>query len=513
MFGGEFYDGRRVNVFSDLLIFQCKDNQWFRLESPNCPPPRSGHQSVYVKSTSTPASLWIFGGEFASPSQTRFYHYSDLWCLNLRSRKWEQINAAGPCARSGHRMLTWKTYLILFGGFSDSGSKTTYFDDVWQFDLINLQWTRLTLTGNVPSPRSAALFFTGTDQRHLFIVGGYSKSYVTRDLEKGIVYSDVVRLTFEKNAPVLCSSMRASGVRPKPPRISMSGVHVGGNRALLFGGVHDVESEDGEKMSSYFHDDLFLLDFDKARWHAFTFCVEKNPDSRYPASSVSKSMDISNETAGGSACDFLSNGMVKIAVEESRAKPLQQKVCKSTNPSPRASAGMALIGSTLYLYGGVFEVGDRKVTLDDFYKLDISHPVSWECLYPGTQENQEWYESESDDDDVEEEAEDDDDTGDSSESETMEVDGESSDDSEDSIIEGAPTPEKFETFSAYWKRTTDFWCELVVKSVNAEVGDSSNPCDKSITENPMVTNLARKLSKDFYQSHCRSLKKAVKACT
>lgn len=55
---------------------------------------------------------------------------------------------------------------------------------------------------------------------------------------------------------------------------------------------------------------------------------------------------------------------------------------------PRSSAGMALLGSILYLYGGVFEVGDRKITLDDFYCLDLSQPISWKCLFSGTQDNQ-----------------------------------------------------------------------------------------------------------------------------
>lgn len=32
-------------------------------------------------------------------------------------------------ARSGHRMAMWKNYLVLFGGFIDTGARTTYLDD------------------------------------------------------------------------------------------------------------------------------------------------------------------------------------------------------------------------------------------------------------------------------------------------------------------------------------------------------------------------------------------------
>ncbi|VDQ08987.1 unnamed protein product [Trichobilharzia regenti] len=227
----------------------------------------------------------------------------------------------------------------------------------------------------------------------MFIVGGYSKSAITRDQEKGIVHSDVVRLTFERNSPVACSVIRSSGTRPKPPRISMSGVHIGGNRAFIFGGVHDVESEDGEKMNSYFHNDLFLLDLEKAKWRTFSLCVEKAEHSASlckfdVVKSLAERLEYPNESANSTPLDSLSRKLVEVAVGEASVKLPRGSASTCICPSPRASAGLALVGSNLYLYGGVFEVGDRKVTLDDFYKLDVNHPISWECLYPGSQETQ-----------------------------------------------------------------------------------------------------------------------------
>ena len=51
-------------------------------------------------------SLFVFGGEFSSTNQTQFYHYRDLWCLDLSTMVWEQIvTKNGPSARSGHRMV------------------------------------------------------------------------------------------------------------------------------------------------------------------------------------------------------------------------------------------------------------------------------------------------------------------------------------------------------------------------------------------------------------------------
>lgn len=35
---------------------------------------------------------------------------------------------------------------------------------------------------------------------------------------------------------------------------------------------------------------------------------------------------------------------------------------------------------TLYLYGGMMEIGDREITLDDLYTLDLNKLDSWKCL-------------------------------------------------------------------------------------------------------------------------------------
>lgn len=65
--------------------------------------------------------MWIFGGEFASPTKSQFYHYKDLWVYHFAEKRWEQIKASGaPTSRSGHRMVASHKRLIIFGGFHES---------------------------------------------------------------------------------------------------------------------------------------------------------------------------------------------------------------------------------------------------------------------------------------------------------------------------------------------------------------------------------------------------------
>lgn len=49
-------------------------------------------------------------------------------------------------------------------------------------------------------------------------------------------------------------------------------------------------------------------------------------------------------------------------------------------PSPRSNAMLAVKHGRLYLYGGMFEAGDRQVTLGDLYCLDLHKMQEWTAL-------------------------------------------------------------------------------------------------------------------------------------
>ncbi|XP_029781964.1 kelch domain-containing protein 4-like [Suricata suricatta] len=86
-------------------------------------------------------------------------------------------------------------------------------------------------------------------------------------------------------------------------------------------------------------------------------------------------------------------------------------------PCPRSHAMLAVKHGRLYLYGGMFEAGDRQVTLSDLYCLDLHKMQEWTALVemdPGAQEWLEETESDEDSgDDAEGGSEDSGDSGDS----------------------------------------------------------------------------------------------------
>ena len=60
--------------------------------------------------------MYIFGGEFTSPSQNQFYHYKDFWRFNIDNNQWEQLKdlKGGPTPRSGHMYIIIIIYYFLF---------------------------------------------------------------------------------------------------------------------------------------------------------------------------------------------------------------------------------------------------------------------------------------------------------------------------------------------------------------------------------------------------------------
>jgi hypothetical protein len=107
LYGGEHYDGRTTTVYSDLYIFDLQHRTWKQIISPSPPPPRSAHQAVAV-SRGDDTVLWIYGGEFQSPSASQFHHYNTLYAFSLSSCLFTLSTAPhAPSARSGHRMVAY----------------------------------------------------------------------------------------------------------------------------------------------------------------------------------------------------------------------------------------------------------------------------------------------------------------------------------------------------------------------------------------------------------------------
>lgn len=140
----------------------------------------------------------------------QFYHYRDLWVFRIASRKWEKIDTKnGPSARSGHRMIAHKKKLFVFGGFYDTGVSYKYYNDVWIFSLETYQWQCINPTGSIkPAPRSAGCMASTSDGK-ILIWGGYSKTAVKKEIDRGTTHSDMFALVPESKFTNFVSSNRS----------------------------------------------------------------------------------------------------------------------------------------------------------------------------------------------------------------------------------------------------------------------------------------------------------------
>ncbi|XP_052114546.1 uncharacterized protein LOC107478864 [Arachis duranensis] len=419
LYGGEFYNGNKTFVYGDLYRYDVEKLEWKLVSSPNSPPPRSAHQAVAWKNY-----IYIFGGEFTSPNQERFHHYKDFWMFDLKTNQWEQLNLKGcPSPRSGHRMILYKHKIILFGGFYDTLREVRYYNDLFVFDLDQFKWQEIKPKPGAmwPSGRSGFQLFVYQDD--IFLYGGYSKE-VSSDKngsEKGIVHSDMWSLdpkTWEWN------KVKKSGMPPGPRAGFSMCVHK--RRALLFGGVVDMEVE-GDVMMSLFMNELYGFQLDTNRWYPIELRKEKSTKDKLKKNEQKCIGDVDNKTEETEDLEYEEDEIDDISQniastvtiadsetlaksegksKESRAKTDVQSssLPEVVKPCGRINSCMAVGKDTLYIYGGMMEIKDQEITLDDLYCLNLSKLDEWKCIIPASES--EWVEVSEEDDDEEDEEED-----------------------------------------------------------------------------------------------------------
>lgn len=453
LYGGEFYNGNKTYVYGDLYRYDVEKQDWKLVSSPNSPPPRSAHQAVAWKNY-----LYIFGGEFTSPNQERFHHYKDFWVLDLKTNQWEQLNYKGaPSPRSGHRMVLYKHKIIVFGGFYDTLREVRYLNDLHVFDLDQFKWQEIKPRPGCmrPSPRSG--FQLAVYQDEILLYGGYFKEVSSdkNSSEKGVVHSDMWSLdprTWEWN------KVKKSGMPPGPRAGFSMCVHK--KRAVLFGGVVDMETS-GDVMMSLFLNELYGFQLDNHRWYPLELRKEKSSKDKLKkmadeknnkallenkvsssdidtgeANRVDKSMEdqevgndleesigeMSLETDNIGSCGRLGSKIDSMSDEPGTSKEsLNNALPEIVKPCGRINACMTVGRDTLYLYGGMMEVKDREITLDDLYTLNLSKLDEWKCIIPASES--EWVEVSEDEDEDEDEDEEEDDDSEDGESSGEETDG------------------------------------------------------------------------------------------
>jgi hypothetical protein len=261
--------------------------------------------------------MYLFGGEFTSPNQTKFHHFREGWKCDLVAEKWTPLSSkGGPSARSGHRMCLYQHYVLLFGGFYDNGFDVKYYNDLWAYDITINRWESIGNPNQGPSPRSACQMQVHQDA--LYVYGGYFRSPDIEDAEidRAKVYSDMWRLPLgggawsshhhvaagntntnnNTNVPASTSSvlrwekLSKAGMAPGP-RSGFSTV-LYKDKLVLFGGVSDRDAgRDGDLMVSEFHNEAYSFALKTHRWFPLDI---RPPKAKIPKKKRSESNNNNN---------------------------------------------------------------------------------------------------------------------------------------------------------------------------------------------------------------------------
>lgn len=406
LFGGEYFNGSVAQFFNDLHIYNINRDEWRCVTSPNAPLPRSGH--AWTRS-SNPAYVYLFGGEFSSPKQGTFHHYSDFWRLEPATREWTKIEVKGkdksPPARSGHRMTYWKQYVILFGGFQDTSNQTKYLADLWIFDTVNYVWHSPVLPPAQLKPDARSSFTFLPSEQGAVLCGGYSRVKATVQLKKQKkgsqpqgqknvllpkVHEDCyfLRMTLppaegNSNAPptVRWEKRKKPANAPTPSRAGATmAFHKG--RGILFGGVHDVEQSE-EGMDSEFFNQLFAWNIERNRFMPLAARKPRQQKKNTSEQRVGRrgraqanEEELLRQLAALQAGTSLENAddieLEKMLEEpEEEEKPTREMPVTMEPPHMRFNAQLTVQNDVLYIYGGTYEKGDREFTFDDLYAIDL----------------------------------------------------------------------------------------------------------------------------------------------
>lgn len=482
IFGGENTVDGIASFYNELFTFNLDTSQWRKITSQNSPMPRS---SAAIAAHPSGVVL-LHGGEFSSPKQNSFWHYNDTWLCDAQTKEWTKIdNRVSPSGRSGHRIAVWKNYFILHGGFRDLGTSTQYLNDLWVFDITTYKWTQIEFPPNhtIPDARSGHSLVPHADG--LVLWGGYCKVKAGKGLQKGKILTDCWLLTMKSDlSAIRWERRRKQGFQPSP-RVGCSMVHHKG-RGVLFGGVYDYE-ETEESLESQFYNELYTYETQTNRWYSLQLrSLKKKKQERVKKqardedleeilNALLKKANLEDEDQDDDAND-IENELKKMdgdnASDEDEDKDKIEYEVRNQLPHPRFNASTAVVDDTLFIFGGIWELGEKDYSIDSLYSIDLAKLDGMKVYWEDLKEVERAKEIGDSDDDFDEDDEDDEDDGEEEEGDHKlvaeeEDEEEEAEEDEPEIPDPRPWlphPRAFETLRAFYVRTGAQFLEWAISN-------------------------------------------------
>ncbi|XP_037591892.1 kelch domain-containing protein 4-like, partial [Cebus imitator] len=171
------------------------------------------------------------------------------------------------------------------------------------------------------------------------------------------------------------------------------------HQPLFFGGVCDEEEE--ENLEGEFFNDLYFYDATRNWWFAGPLKGPKSEKKKRRQGRKEEPEGVSKQACGRASAQGPVEVVKEVVAEDGTVVTIKQVLAAPGSvgqpqsededsaeeadspvpgPCPRFNAMLAVKHEVLYVFGGMFEAGDRQVTLSDLHCLDLHRMETWKAL-------------------------------------------------------------------------------------------------------------------------------------
>ena len=418
VFGGFYEALRETRWFNDVCVLDLQTNTWLDIPHSKLGTRPEERSACCVGISPGGDTAIIHGGysKLRNPTaKSESKVHNDSWILHLKPilqgkpPMWERLFIRGkgssPTGRSGMVAATYKNRMMVFGGVKDEEElhhkvTSVFYNDLLAYDMDRRKWfpvrpRQATQQEAIQGAKTTESMDgkTGTSGKNDDIEkedtapkdDDVNRDDVADDKETndGVVEDDLNEVDeldpneIENNGwdlavlrSNLSSFMDGNGnvVYEKMNEDDKAGHPDGKQEATNEGDEEEKEEEKDEEKDE-----------------------EKEEEEKTETKAESKHV---SQLATATTPKVASSAVMKINDDTGNPEAVSR-----TEPLPRINAGIVVRSNVLYVYGGLLEVGDREVTLDDCWSLNLRKQDRWVCLWEGTMHKQIWRGAVHDDDD------------------------------------------------------------------------------------------------------------------
>ena len=517
IFGGFFEAVHETKWYNDVHVFNLQTETWMDIQQSRLaikPEPRSACNIA----TYGTDKLIVHGGFSkikTSNAAVETKTHTDAWVLHLspllqqKPPTWERWMSSTnkqspntPNGRAGMSSLSYKNRMLVFGGVVDREEhhhkvESVFYNDLMVMDIERRKWFPIYInknrnTGTESGKRSRRRQKdgdgnNGKEEAKLEVDEDSSGS---SEREEDIIdeESDGTQNNSGWDINMLRSNMFA---------------FVDGNGNVVYEKIEDVErtameNQNVERKGDLEEKEVVQEEFEEEKQET------QDEEEQKEESKIEDSICDESKMGPSSTKNDCPKRITSSTVMSMNLINSTPEVVEREDPLPRINAATLIHGNIMYVLGGILEVGDREITLDDMWALDLRKRNKWDCLWQGTMHKQVWRGAVHDDDDSyistngsvnddgNSSSEDDGDRKNLKESRRSSLRQEVAELNRKYVLDDIErTPRARESLADFYSRTSEFWNSQVVKHF---VGfDSELPTNKELKRQGFI------LAKDRFE--------------